>query len=90
MKSAPTDINARLLLCDLLCFDSQLERADRQLDVLAQQASDMTAGIALYRQLIRAEAARRDLFESGRAPEFMKRCRYRGAQAASPSVDRPS
>jgi type VI secretion system protein ImpE len=71
VKSAPTDVDARLLLCDLLCFDSQLERADRQLDVLAQQASGMAAGIALYRQLVRAEAARKDLFESGRPPEFM-------------------
>ena len=32
VKAAPTDIDARLLLCDLLCFDTQLERADRQLE----------------------------------------------------------
>ena len=71
MKAAPTDIDARLLLCDLLCFDNQLERADRQLDVVVQQDSGLVAGIGLYRQLIRAEIARRDVFESGRVPEFL-------------------
>ena len=40
VKSAPTDVDARLLLCDLLCFANQLERADRQLDVLVQQDSE--------------------------------------------------
>ncbi len=71
VKAAPTDVDARLLLCDLLCFANQLERADRQLDVLVQQDSSLTPGVALYRQLIRAELSRREVFESGRAPEFM-------------------
>ena len=71
VKAAPTDIDARLLLCDLLCFDNQLERADRQLDVVVQQDSGLVAGIGLYRQLIRAEIARREVFESGRVPEFL-------------------
>ena len=71
VKSAPTDIDGRLLLCDLLCFDNQLERADRQLDVVVQQDSGLAAGIGLYRQLIRAEIARKEVFESGRPPEFM-------------------
>lgn len=71
VKAAPTDIDARLLLCDLLCFDYQLERADRQLDVVVQQDSGLVAGIGLYRQLIRAEIARKEVFESGRVPEFL-------------------
>jgi type VI secretion system protein ImpE len=71
VKSAPADIDGRLLLCDLLCLDNQLERADRQLDVVVQQDSALAAGIGLYRQLIRAEIARKDVFESGRSPEFM-------------------
>ena len=70
VKSAPTDTNARLLLCDLLCFGNQFERADSQLEIVAQQASDLMLGLSLYRQLIRAEAARHDVMESGRAPEF--------------------
>ena len=71
VKSAPTDVDARLLLCDLLCFANQLERADRQLDVLVQQDAGLSPGVGLYRQLVRAELSRREVFESGRAPEFM-------------------
>jgi type VI secretion system protein ImpE len=71
VKAAPTDVDARLLLCDLLCFANQLERADRQLDVLVQQDSSLTPGVGLYRQIIRAELSRREVFESGRSPEFM-------------------
>jgi type VI secretion system protein ImpE len=72
VKSAPTDIDGRVLLCDLLCLDNQLERADRQLDVAAQQDSGLAPGIGLYRQLIRAAVARRDVFEAGRVPELME------------------
>jgi type VI secretion system protein ImpE len=72
VKSAPTDVNARLLLCDLLCFANQLDRADGQLEVVVQQASDLALGVSLYRQLIRAEVERQDALEKGRAPEFME------------------
>ena len=72
VKSAPNDIDARVLLCDLLCFDNQLERADRQLDVAAQQDAGLAPGIGLYRQLIRAAIARREVFEAGRVPELME------------------
>ena len=71
VKAAPTDIDARLLLCDLLCFDQQLERADRQLELLVQQDPALGPALALYRQLIRAEVARKDVFESGRVPELL-------------------
>ena len=71
VKSAPNDVDARLLLCDLLCFDHQFERADRQLDVLVEQDAKLTPGTALYRQLIRAETVRRDVFQSRRSPEFL-------------------
>jgi type VI secretion system protein ImpE len=71
VKAAPTDIDARLLLCDLLCFDQQLERADRQLELLVQQDPGLGPPLALYRQLIRAEVARKDVFESGRVPELL-------------------
>src|ERR1043165_6824411 len=67
VKAAPNDVDARLLLCDLLCFDSQLERAERQLEVLVEQDAGLAPGTAVYRQLIRAETVRRDVFQSGRS-----------------------
>ena len=72
VKTAPTDVNKRLLLCDLLCLANDLTRVDRQLNVLAKQATDLAVGIGLYRALVRAELARQDFFESGRVPEFME------------------
>lgn len=69
VKTAPTDVDGRLLLCDLLCHDSQLERAERQLDVLTEQDSGLAAGVAVYRQLIRAESIRQNVFGSGGSPE---------------------
>jgi type VI secretion system protein ImpE len=71
VKAAPTDLDARLLLCDLLCFDRQLQRADRQLELLVQQDAALGPPLAAYRQLIRAEAARQDVFQSGRPPELL-------------------
>jgi len=71
VKSAPSDVDGRLLLCDLLCFDDQLERAERQLEVLVEQDAGLAPGIAVYRQVIRAEHLRRDVFQSGRSPEFL-------------------
>jgi type VI secretion system protein ImpE len=71
VKAAPTDLDARLLLCDLLCFDQQLERADRQLELLVQQDPGLGPPLALYRQLIRAEVARQEVFQSGRVPELL-------------------
>ena len=71
VKAAPTDVDGRLLLCDLLCVDHQMERADRQLDLAMEQDATLAGGIALYRQLIRAAMARDEVFESGRSPEFV-------------------
>ncbi len=70
VKAAPTDADRRLLLCDLLCVDHQLERADRQLDLLMEQDATLAGGVSLYRQLIRAALARNEVFEAGRSPEF--------------------
>ncbi len=70
VKAQPLDTSARWLLSELLCFAGELERADRQLDVLSNQDTQAAAVVALFRQLIRAETARREFFEQGRLPEF--------------------
>ncbi len=69
VKAAPGDVDARLLLCDLLCMSGQFERAGRQLEVILEQDAALGPGVGLYRQLIRAELARRQVFVSGEAPE---------------------
>ena len=71
VRSKPTDVAARLFLAEMLCFAGELERADRQLDVLVDQDTSVAVGIALFRQLIRAEQARRQFYAEGRLPEFL-------------------
>lgn len=71
LRSSPTDLDARILLAELLICAGNLERADVIID--AASAIDPTTGLvtAEFRQLIRAEIARRQLFADGRVPEFL-------------------
>jgi type VI secretion system protein ImpE len=71
LRKSPTDLNARVLLGELLAFTGNLERADVVLD--AASAIDPTTAlvVAEFRQLIRADMARRQLFRDGRVPEFL-------------------
>jgi type VI secretion system protein ImpE len=71
VKSKPTDLDRRGLLCELLCFAGELERADTQLDVIAHQDPTANVGVSLWRQLIRAEQARRQFHSEGRLPDFL-------------------
>ena len=71
VKKNPTDIAARSLLCELLCFAGNLDRADLQLDAIGKQDPAAMPGVALFRQLIRAEQSRQQFFAEGRLPEFI-------------------
>jgi type VI secretion system protein ImpE len=73
VKNHPTDSGRRLFLGELLCFSGDLERADNQLDVLAHGDVQLMPWVLAFRQLIRAEEARRDFYASGRVPEFLSR-----------------
>ncbi|MBL8837454.1 MAG: SciE type virulence protein [Alphaproteobacteria bacterium] len=71
VRQRATDADARAFLTDLLCFAGDFERADKQLDVIASQRTDLAVPVALSRQLVRAAVARRDVFEKGRPPELL-------------------
>ena len=71
VKRKPTDINARAMLAEFLSFAGQLERADKALDVISTQDPQAAVGVALFRQLIRAEQARAQFFSEGRVPELL-------------------
>lgn len=72
VKASPTDVAARSFLCELLCFAGELERADKLLDVIGTQDPDAMMGVSEFRQLIRGELARREVFAQGRSPEFVR------------------
>jgi type VI secretion system protein ImpE len=73
VKSQPSDGGLRVFLFELLCFQGALDRAAKQLDVIAAQSA--TAGIELsvqvYRSLLAAEAARRAVFHGDALPKFI-------------------
>jgi type VI secretion system protein ImpE len=71
VKQHPTELASRSFLAELLCYSSDLQRADKQLDVLSTQDPDSMVGVSLFRQLIRAEQSRRQFFAEGRVPEFL-------------------
>lgn len=71
VKRRPGDTTVRSFLCEMLCFAGNLERADLQLDVIAEQDAQAALGVTLFRQLIRAEQARRQFYVDGRLPEFL-------------------
>jgi type VI secretion system protein ImpE len=72
VKRNPTDTSVRGLLVQLLCFAGELERADAQLNTIGVQQTEALLGVALIRQLIRAEQARQQFYSEGRLPEFLQ------------------
>ena len=71
VRKAPTDIGARVLLAELLAFSGNIERADVVLDACAELDPSAAMAVAEFRQLLRGELARRQLFSDGRVPEFL-------------------
>ncbi len=71
VRQAPTDIGARILLAELLVFAGNIERVDVVLDACADLDPTAALVVAEFRQLLRGETARRQLFSEGRVPEFL-------------------
>ena len=71
VRKAPTDLNARILLAEILVFTGNLERADVLLDAASTIDPSTAMVVAEFRQLIRADMARRQLFRDGRVPELL-------------------
>ena len=71
VRAKPTDIDVRAGLVELLCYAGNLDRADKLLDAIADIDPGAAVGVALFRQLVRAEQARVQFYEEGRLPEFV-------------------
>jgi type VI secretion system protein ImpE len=68
LRGQPTDTRRRTFLFELLCFAGSYDRAEKQLDVLAQGNKDALAGAMLYRAALHGQRTREELFVSGRLP----------------------
>lgn len=71
VRKAPADLGARVVLAEMLIFAGNLERADVILDAAATAEPDALVVVAEFRQLLRADMARRQLRRDGRVPEFL-------------------
>jgi type VI secretion system protein ImpE len=71
VKEHPNDFARRMLLAELLCISGDLERADKHFDALGHQDPQSIPAVQVLRQLIRAEQARLDFYNSGAVPEFL-------------------
>jgi type VI secretion system protein ImpE len=68
VKSHPTDADARFELFVFLCFAGDLDRAEKQLDVLGSRDQMLERGSVVFRNLLASEFERRRVFEGrGRA-----------------------
>jgi type VI secretion system protein ImpE len=73
LRSAPTDAAKRTFLFELLCCAGDLDRAEKQLDVLASEGTDRDIAVQPYRNVLEGERKRRLLFSEGRVPGLPKR-----------------
>jgi type VI secretion system protein ImpE len=70
VKNNATSIDKRALLAELLCIAGNLDRADVILNAISDLDPGAVVGVAMFRQLVRAEQARQQFYTDGRLPEF--------------------
>lgn len=73
VKANPVDPNGRVFLFTLLAFAGNLERARRQIEAVSYGDPGRDCGVLVYRLLLDAEEARRQLFRDGVPPHFLAR-----------------
>src|ERR1035441_1141460 len=78
LRDNPGDVQRRTFLFELLCFAGAYDRAEKQLDVLAQGGKDAQLGALLYAGALHAERTRTDLFQKKEYPKAA------GESAAAP------
>ena len=69
LRSCPLDPQRRTFLFELLCFAGHYDRAEKQLDVLADAADGPAiAGLLAYRSALHAQRTREAMFLAGTLP----------------------
>lgn len=71
VKGNPKDVQARGRLAEMLCFNGEIERADKMMEVMALQDEEHAVGIGVFRRVLRGAIQRDQVFREGRAPEFV-------------------
>jgi type VI secretion system protein ImpE len=76
VKARPSDLAARTFYFELLALDGDLDRAAKQLDVLAAATGELGDGAVLYAGAIQAERERRQFFHGGPRPRLLSESAY--------------
>jgi type VI secretion system protein ImpE len=63
VRDNPTDVQRRTFLFELLCFAGEYDRAEKQLNVLAQSNNKAELGAVLYHSALHGMRTRQDLFD---------------------------
>jgi type VI secretion system protein ImpE len=69
VRNHPADTKRRTFLFELLCFSGEYDRAEKQLDILAEAGPNSEMGALLYRSALHAERTRQDLFQRREFPK---------------------
>src|ERR1700753_3477071 len=69
LRSNPLDAKRRTFLFELLCFAGEWDRAEKQLDVLADRDAKNAPGILVYRSALYAERIRQEMFRTKNFPK---------------------
>jgi len=71
VKTQPGNQELRPFLFELLCFDGQFDRADKQLDAIGKIDVEAEMAAQVYSNILQAERNRALLFSDGLPPEFL-------------------
>src|SRR5512137_1572245 len=69
LRNDPTDVRRRTFLFELLCFMGELDRAEKQLDILSDLSKEAGMGTLIYRSAFQAERLRREMFDKRTFPK---------------------
>jgi type VI secretion system protein ImpE len=69
VRKHPSDTKRRTFLFELLCFSGEYDRAEKQLDMLAEAGPNSEMGALLYRSALHAERTRQELFQKKEYPK---------------------
>jgi type VI secretion system protein ImpE len=69
LRNDPQDVKRRTFLFELLCFAGNFDRAEKQLDILAEASPEAMTGTLVYRAALAGERTRRGMFETGNYPK---------------------
>jgi type VI secretion system protein ImpE len=70
LRDNPADLRSRTFLFELLCFNGEYDRAEKQLNILEEEGSkDSFLGTLLYKSALHAERLREEMFEKKNYPK---------------------